>query len=314
MRIKILALILALTLCPACASAGIQMETGSLLPIGMGDDGNLTRRVQERLIELGFSFGLPDGLYGYQTSQAVKWAQRSLNSSGIPSLVNGEVDEVLYHCLMADDFPVSNTELKLASWGDEVTRLQRRLLMLGYLSTVTGTYASITQVAVAAFQARNGLLPDGVASKETLAALYSKDAIPAQSPEHELLVYVSCAEQRVYVYKWAEGKYSGPIKTFLCSTGTKGSDTITGVFKTQEHCGEWYYFGAFDVWAKYAIRVRGPYLFHSTLYSRRDDDTAQQSSIRALGRKDSHGCIRLAIDDIFWLYHNTKPGFVAIIY
>lgn len=307
-------LALLLMVLPVSAAAGIRFETDSLLPIGQGDQGSMVRRVQGRLIQLGFAYGLPDGQFGSQTAQAVRWAQRYLNKLGYSFTVDGKVDEALYQVLMAGAFPESDGALRQADQGDNVTRLQRRLLLLGYMNSVTGTYGSQTRAAVAAFQARNGLDSDGVAGPQTRRAIYASSALPAQSVEHPLLVYVSTAEQRVYVYRWTDQGYEGPARTFVCSTGKAGSPTITGIYQTQEHCGEWYWFNAYQVWAKYAIRIRGPYLFHSTLFSRRSDDSAQQSSIRALGQKASHGCIRMAVEDIYWLYQNTEKGFTTIIY
>ena len=308
----LLAILLALL--PVSATAGMRFETGSVLPLGQGDAGAIVRRVQARLIQLGFAYGLPDGQYGSQTAQAVRGAQRYLNHLGYGLAVDGKVDEKLYQALMAQPFPESEDSLRRADQGDQVTRLQRRLLLLGYMNSVTGTYGSQTQAAVSAFQARNGLPSDGVAGPQTRALLYSDKAVAAESVQHQLMVYVSIAEQRIYVYQWGDGGYQGPVRTFLCSTGKDGSATITGIYQTQEHCGEWYWFNQYQVWAKYAIRIRGPYLFHSTLFSRRDDSSAQQSSIRALGKKASHGCIRMAVEDILWLYNHTEKGFTTIIY
>lgn len=61
---------------------------------------------------------------------------------------------------------------KYGSTGDEVTAIQQKLQELGYSpGTVDGIYGSKTQEAVIAFQKDQGLDADGIAGKNTLAAL-----------------------------------------------------------------------------------------------------------------------------------------------
>ncbi|MEG1813217.1 MAG: peptidoglycan-binding protein [Clostridia bacterium] len=292
----------------------LSFETESVFPLENGAQGEAVTRVEERLIELGFTYGRADNRYDARTTAAVKWLERHLNTlPGYDFAVDGRVSEALNRVLMGDAFPVS-APLGVGSENSDVTRLQRRLLLLGYLAQVTGAYGPQTAQAVCAFQRRNQLVASGQADAATLGALYAKAAKPAVAAPQQTLVYVSIADQAVSCYGWAQDGFTKLLKVFPCSTGLPESETITGIYQTQEHCGEWYYFGAFHVWAKYAIRIRGPYLFHSTLYSDQWDGSAQRASIRALGRKASHGCIRLAVADEKWLYEHTDPGFTVIIY
>lgn len=61
---------------------------------------------------------------------------------------------------------------KYGSRGGEVTAIQQRLQELGYdPGTADGIYGTRTQQAVTAFQRDNGLAADGIAGKNTLAAL-----------------------------------------------------------------------------------------------------------------------------------------------
>ncbi len=61
---------------------------------------------------------------------------------------------------------------KYGSQGGEVTQIQQRLQELGYdPGTADGIYGTRTQNAVIAFQKDYGLDPDGIAGKNTLAAL-----------------------------------------------------------------------------------------------------------------------------------------------
>ncbi len=67
--------------------------------------------------------------------------------------------------------------LKKGDRGSAVRKLQQRLKELGYFDTnVTGTYGSITEEAIKAFQERNKLNVDGIAGKKTQEKLYSSSA------------------------------------------------------------------------------------------------------------------------------------------
>ena len=61
---------------------------------------------------------------------------------------------------------------RLGSRGEEVRKIQQRLKNWGYYSgTVDGIYGTQTQNAVKYFQRKNGLTADGIAGKNTLAAM-----------------------------------------------------------------------------------------------------------------------------------------------
>jgi len=76
--------------------------------------------------------------------------------------------------------PTDIPTLKINSSGDEVRRMQDRLVQLGYLrdGANDGQFGKGTQNAVRAFQSANGLGADGAAGPKTLTLLYSDDAKP----------------------------------------------------------------------------------------------------------------------------------------
>lgn len=83
------------------------------------------------------------------------------------------------------------TRLKRGSRGTEVVQLQTRLRDLGfYTKSIDGSYGTGTAAAVKAFQAKNGLDPDGVAGPLTLAKLYgtsAEEADPASNNDNVTL-------------------------------------------------------------------------------------------------------------------------------
>ena len=67
--------------------------------------------------------------------------------------------------------------LRQGASGNEVTKLQKRLIELGYMSgSATGYYGDKTVEAVKKFQRQAGLTVDGVAGKGTQTALYASSA------------------------------------------------------------------------------------------------------------------------------------------
>ena len=83
--------------------------------------------------------------------------------------------------------------LKKGSTGEDVVRMQKALIDLGYLTgAADGVFGSGTQNAVTQFQAVNGLSADGIAGEKTLTLLYSGSALAAsQAPETDYLVLVN---------------------------------------------------------------------------------------------------------------------------
>ena len=71
----------------------------------------------------------------------------------------------------------ANESLKLGMSGDRVTKLQKRLIELGYLDAeATGYYGEKTAKAVKAFQKNASLTADGVAGPATQEKIYSSKA------------------------------------------------------------------------------------------------------------------------------------------
>ncbi len=235
-----------------------------------------------------------------------------------------EPDGIVTDDLMADIISMKNVTLYAedlargaATNADEVTRLQRRLASLWYLSSyngIDGQFGAGTEAAVKYFQKRNSLEQTGVADETTQRLMYSSAAIKSDRPANPYKVKISVADQKVYVYEWIAGDYTKLVKTMVCSTGTKTNPTPYGTWASGGPVGRWYYFKEFDCWAQYGYVIVGGIMFHSVLYSEKDTDSLRQGSVNALGSRASHGCIRLKVDDAKWIYNNCAAGTLITVY
>ncbi len=150
-----------------------------------GDKGDAVKKVQKRLIALGYlPNGSADGDYGSKTKNAVIAFQKNnglnqtgtvnsntlnkLNSSGAKKASSGA----------SSGTGSSNGTCAPGDKGDAVRKVQRRLVALGYLSngSVDGDYGNKTKKAVQAFQKQNGLSQTGTVNSTTLNKLNSSSA------------------------------------------------------------------------------------------------------------------------------------------
>lgn len=302
-----------------------------------GSSGDEVKKLQLRLRVLGFMNGSVDGDYGATTTSGVKilqqymrdleeaeirrdaeaMAQIEADGADISTLltveVNGIADPILLDDFYAADFPAIPSAMQNGASGIDVVRLQRRLNCLEYYyGTLDGSYGSGTESAVRAFQKRNGLEQSGVAGADTLKVLFSENAKKALKP---YVLKVSTADQRVYAYGLDNnGEYTVLVRTMKCSTGKDATPTPKGTFENGTGPGaRWHYFKKYDCWAQYAYYIQGDILFHSVLYNQKDGPVTQ-SSVNNLGRKASHGCVRLSVEDAKWIYTNCPRNTKVIVY
>ncbi|MBQ4089095.1 MAG: murein L,D-transpeptidase [Clostridia bacterium] len=226
-------------------------------------------------------------------------------------------DELMADILAYEGVTLYVEDLQRGSKSDEVVRLQRRLASLWYLGNnwdIDGQFGPNTESAIKYFQKRNNMEETGIADEDVQLLLFSAEAVKSDRPVHMYKLRISVDDQKVYAYKWVNGAYSQLERTMICSTGTYSDPTPLGTFSAGGPCGRWYYFKKFDCWAQYAYRIDGPILFHSVIYSEKDESTLRQSSVNNLGSRASHGCIRLKVEDAKWIYNNCPAGTTVDVY
>ena len=321
-------------------------------PVDTANQDSDAIRLQQKLIVWGFMVGGADGVVGDATKTAVAEFKEYIYASNAafyaayatpeptpePTLApdaqpvaidvplnetviasesgfDGEITEDIMKFVDGEyPFTIYRQLVQTGDSGAEVWRVQRRLRALGYLYKPDGSYGALTENALKYFQKKNGLQETGAADQATQEKLFSSDALKAEEYVFPYKIGISLDEQRVYVYQWDGSGYNDQIKKFKCSTGMEGYATPTGTYQSggKVTSGEWYYFADYNCYAKYAYRIVGGILFHSVLYNSNKQGPTN-SSVRALGRKASHGCVRLAVDDAKWIFENCPEGTTVII-
>ncbi len=131
-------------------------------------------------------------------------------------------------------------------------------------------------------------------------------AYPAPDTFH---VIVDITHQVVLVYKKdAAGAYTVPVRYMVCSTGASKTPSPRGVFATGKHKVRYGLFVNDGVYGQYWTNVTRRIYFHSLLYTKKNAKTYTTSSYNNLGKRASHGCIRLLVPDARFLYYHLAPG------
>ncbi|MBQ4619434.1 MAG: spore cortex-lytic enzyme [Clostridia bacterium] len=126
--------------------------------------------------------------------------------------------------------------LEIGSKGENVTKVQKRLIQYGYLSgSADGRYGEKTRDAVEWFQRRNGLTVDGRVGKRTAAALgvtltaggsSTSQSATIVSSDHRLLAKLVYAEARGESYK---GQVAVAAVTLNRIASSSFPNTLSGV-------------------------------------------------------------------------------------
>ncbi len=224
-----------------------------------------------------------------------------------------------------DNISVAYTKkLKNGSTGEKVEQLQIRLAELGYYQgAISGSYASETKAAVAAFQKNNSLTADGVTGEITWNMIFNNvevlnaSATPRPTPIPTPVPYaltIDVTNQVVTAYGLDENnEYTKVVRQMICSTGTRATPSDVGVWKLNAGRSRFPLFPKFGVYVQYWVPIVNGIGFHSVIYNTKNTMDLAVGSYRQLGTRASHGCIRLLVADAKWIYENAGKGTIVTI-
>ena len=138
----------------------------------LNSKGTDVRNLQQDLTTLGYYWAEITGNFGAKTETAVK---RFQERNGLIS--DGYLGTATKELLLSDN--VQANSIGLGDSGSDVTRIQERLVALGYLRSATGYFGESTVSALKSFQQRNGLSADGKFGASTNHKLFSDSAVKA---------------------------------------------------------------------------------------------------------------------------------------
>ncbi len=229
--------------------------------------------------------------------------------------VTGIVDAKTIQAI-SDGFDLYRETITTGSSGLDTQRIQRRLMYMNYLyKGDDGVFGAKTQEGLAYFQKVNGIPETGIADEVTQKLLFSENALPSDKPYHPYFIKVDVSQQRLYVYAWSDNDsgYTKLVKKVKCSTGLPKTPTPTGTFQDTTGPGKrWHYFKDFNCWAQYAFYVKGNIMIHSVIFQKKGGSPTS-GSVQSLGRRASHGCVRLQVKDAKWVWENCGVGTTVLI-
>lgn len=165
------------------STGNTQPDSSDYSLLKRGSQGSDVKRLQQRLNDLDYSCGTPDGIYGGGTEEAVRKFQRvnGLTADGIAGpatqakLYGSSAEENDGSGDVDSDFTLTRT-LNKGSIGTDVKTVQKRLNQLGFdCGTPDGVYGSGTMRAAIGYQITRGLAPDGFVGPETASKMFSKN-------------------------------------------------------------------------------------------------------------------------------------------
>jgi lipoprotein-anchoring transpeptidase ErfK/SrfK len=187
--------------------------------------------------------------------------------------------------------------------GPAVVALQQRLSSLGYwLGSADGKYGDATRQAVVAFQKIAGLDRDGVVGPRTAAAL-KVATTPQARPAQSRTVEIDLRRQVLFVVSggrvtWAFNTSTGGGYVYYHDGQRHVAVTPTGVFEVTRQVDGWDHSPLGWLWR--------PKYFNGGVAVHGYEEVPAYPA--------SHGCVRVGIDAMNWLWTAIPVGTPVIVY
>ena len=142
----------------------------------------------------------------------------------------------------------------------------------------------------------------------------SSDVSGLIGKQKSYIIRINKAKNCVTVYaKDGSNGYTIPVKAMICSVGTTEHETPTGTFYTKSKWRWQILMG--PTWGQWVTQIYGGIYFHSVYYTRQNNNNSLKTgAYNNLGKKASHGCVRLTCKDAKWLYDKCSSGTKVVIY
>ena len=146
--------------------------------IALGEQSEIVKKYQNRLIAVGYLSGEADGNFGLSTQNAIR-AFQSRNDQVVDGYLGPDTRSLM------DSENAKPFGMRLGEQSDDVKNMQNLLVKYGYLpqDKASGYFGELTKDAVIAFQSVNGLGTDGTAGAKTLQLLQSGTAKSKPKPK-----------------------------------------------------------------------------------------------------------------------------------
>ena len=128
------------------------------------------------------------------------------------------------------------------------------------------------------------------------------------SSKTSYLILVNTSSHRVGIYKGSKNHWS-EIKYWKCTNGAPATPTPKGTYEVVNRGTSFGKNKGYTAW--YWTRFYKNFLFHSVLYQ---PGSSTEFKDGRLGIAASHGCVRLAKDNSYWIYKNIPKSTKVISY
>ena len=151
--------------------------------LSSGSKGEEVSRLLRRLTQYGFYDGEIDDSFGQKAYSAVRAFQQHLIEQGYTDGItaNGVATPLTQFCLYSEEYSTYLRDVTPGVADSEALRIERRLFNLGYMDMPADDVLDEYAIeAMKLFQEQSIMQKDGLADRETIDALFSIEAPPAE--------------------------------------------------------------------------------------------------------------------------------------